>query len=158
MRSSVGCWGEVGTQVKAAVADRCAHCHTIDVKRKEKPSRDRFTNATCHQARGPPLHQDARGVIRVGETRVTLESVIRLFDQGATAEEIALRFDTLNLHDIYATLGYYLGHRQQVQTYLLRQRQTSLAARRAAESRSPTAQIRERLHRQRTHGDAPPAA
>lgn len=64
----------------------------------------------------PPLHQDGRGVIHVGGTRVTLESVIRLFDEGATAEEIALRFDTLNLHDIYATLGYYLGHRQQVQT------------------------------------------
>ncbi len=97
-------------------------------------------------------------MIRVGQTRVTLESVIGLYEQGATAEEIALRFDTLNLHDIYATLGYYLGHRQQVQTYLLRQGQSSLAARREAESRSPTAQIRERLHRRkRTRGDAPPA-
>ncbi len=96
-------------------------------------------------------------MIRVGQTRVTLESVIGLFEQGASAEQIALRFDALNIHDIYATLGYYLGHRQQVQIYLDRQRQGSLAARREAESRSPTAQIRERLERQRTRGDAHPA-
>jgi len=38
----------------------------------------------------PPLRQDAHGVIRVGQTRVTLESVISLFEQGAGAEEIVL--------------------------------------------------------------------
>lgn len=41
----------------------------------------------------PPLHQDASGVIRVGGTRVTLESIVALFDQGASAEEIGLRYD-----------------------------------------------------------------
>jgi uncharacterized protein (DUF433 family) len=115
------------------------------------------TTQLALEREAPPLHQDARGVIRVGQTRVTFESVIGLFDEGATAEEIALRFEALDLHDVYATLGYYLGHRQQMQTYLDRQRQRSLAGRREAESRSPTAQIRERLDRQRTRGDAPPA-
>jgi hypothetical protein len=86
-----------------------------------------------------------------------LESVIGLYEQGASAEEIRLRFDALDLHDIYATLGYYLGHRQQVQSYLDRQRQGSLAARGEAESRSAGAQIRERLDRRRTLGDAPAA-
>lgn len=115
------------------------------------------TTQLALEREAPPLHQDARGVIRVGQTRVTLESVIGLYEQGATAEEIALRFDALDLHDVYATLGYYLGHRQQVQTYLDRQRQGSLAARREAESRSPTSQIRGRLDRHRSRGDAPPA-
>ena len=35
----------------------------------------------------PPLHSDASGVIRVGRTRVTLESIVALFDQGASAED-----------------------------------------------------------------------
>ncbi|WP_295578152.1 DUF433 domain-containing protein [uncultured Lamprocystis sp.] len=96
-------------------------------------------------------------MIRVGQTRVTLESVIGLYEQGASAEEIAMRFDALDLHAIYATLGYYLGHRPQVQLYLDRRQQGSLAARREAESRSPTAQIRNRLDRQRIRGDASPA-
>ena len=60
----------------------------------------------------PPLRQDAHGVIRVGQTRVTLESVISLFEQGVSAEEIGLRNDVMDLHYVYATLSYYLGHRQ----------------------------------------------
>ena len=104
----------------------------------------------------PPLRQDAAGVIRVGRTRVTLESVIGLYEQGASAEEIGLRFDALDLHDIYATLGYSLGHRQQVQSYLDRQQQGSLAALGEAESRSATGQIRERLDRWPNRGDGPP--
>ena len=104
----------------------------------------------------PPLHQDAHGVIRVGHTRVTLESLIALFEQGASAEEIALRYEVLNLHDIYATLSYYLGHREQTQEYLDRARQAWFVARRDVERRSPVAQIRDRLTRYRSHTDAPP--
>ena len=105
----------------------------------------------------PPLHQDAHGVIRVGQTRVTLESIISLFEQGASAEEIALRYDVLDLHDVYATLSYFLGHRQEAQEYLARARQASLAARRDAERRSPAVQIRERLARHASRVDASPA-
>jgi uncharacterized protein (DUF433 family) len=90
----------------------------------------------------PPLHQDASGVIRVGRTRVTLESVVALFDQGASAEEIGLRYDVLDLRDIYATLSYVLGHRDEVQVYLDRARQRSSRARSDAEHRSPTADSR----------------
>ena len=32
------------------------------------------------------------GVILVGKTRVTLDTVVAVFDQGATAEEIAYRY------------------------------------------------------------------
>ena len=102
----------------------------------------------------PPLHQDANGVIRVAQTRVTLESIISLFEQGASPEEIALRYDVLDLHGIYATLSYYLGHRQQTQEYLDRARQVSLGARRDAERRSGATEIRERLMRYRNRSDA----
>jgi uncharacterized protein (DUF433 family) len=102
----------------------------------------------------PPLHRDAHGVIRVGQTRVTLESIISLFEQGAGAEEIALRYDVLDLHDIYATLSYFLGHRDEMRQYLDRAHEASLAARSDAERRSPAAQIRERLARHRSRIDA----
>jgi uncharacterized protein (DUF433 family) len=105
----------------------------------------------------PPLHQDANGVIRIAQTRVTLESVISLFEQGASAEEIALRYDVLSLHHVYATLSYFLGHRQETQEYLDRERQTSLGARRNAERRSPSVQIRKRLSGYRNRADAQPA-
>jgi uncharacterized protein (DUF433 family) len=101
-----------------------------------------------------PLSQDADGVIRVGGTRVTLESVIALFEQGAGAEEIALRFDVSSLHDIYATLGYCLGHRQEAQVYLDRARRASLQVRGESERRSQSVRIRERLMGHRKHHDA----
>lgn len=96
-----------------------------------------------------PLREDAHGVIRVGQTRVTLQSVVGLFDQGASAEEIALRFDALTLAEVYASLSFYLSHREQVLQYLAEQRQASEQARRQAEQRLPVSVVRERLLQRR---------
>jgi uncharacterized protein (DUF433 family) len=65
-----------------------------------------------------PLQIDTDGVIRVGGTRVTLDTVIAIFEQGATAEEIVQRFPTLDLADVYFAIGYYLRHRAEVDHYL----------------------------------------
>lgn len=104
----------------------------------------------------PPLQEDAHGVIRIGGTRVTLQSVAGLFDQGASAEEIMLRFDVLDLQTVYATLSYYLGHRQEVLDYLDRQRESSARARREAEQRFPPDQVRARIAQRRNTSDAQP--
>jgi len=80
-----------------------------------------------------------------------------LFEQGASAEEIALRYSVLDLHDVYATLSYYLGQRQEMEEYLDRARQASVGARRDAERRLPVPQIRERLERYRTRTKDQPA-
>jgi hypothetical protein len=39
-----------------------------------------------------PLSKDAQGVYRVGSSRVTLDLIVRAFNRGATAEEIAQDF------------------------------------------------------------------
>ena len=57
-----------------------------------------------------PLAKDAEGVYRVGGTHVTLDLVVRAFKQGATAEEIVQKYDTLRLPDLYQVIGYYLKH------------------------------------------------
>ena len=89
-----------------------------------------------------PLREDKHGVIRIGATRVTLQNVVHLYVQGASAEEIALRFDVLSLTDVYATLSFYLNHSEQVQQYLDQQHQASTHASYKAEQLSPTAQVR----------------
>jgi len=104
----------------------------------------------------PPLRQDPQGVIRVGGTRVTLQSVVGLFEQGASAEEIALRFDALDLHAVYATLSYYLGHREELQGYLDRQQAASAGARREAERRFSPAAVRARIAQRRMIRDVEP--
>jgi uncharacterized protein (DUF433 family) len=57
-----------------------------------------------------PLAKDSSGVFRIGGTRVTLDLVVHAFNRGATAEEIAQRFTSLELSDVYQVIGYYLKH------------------------------------------------
>lgn len=65
-----------------------------------------------------PLKADAHGVIRVGGTRVTLDTLIAAYQEGATAEEIKEQYPSLALADIYASLGHYLRHRAELDAYL----------------------------------------
>lgn len=64
-----------------------------------------------------PLAIDAHGVYRVGGTRVTLDVVVRAFNQGATAEEIVQKFPSLELSDVYQVIGYYLRHSAELAEY-----------------------------------------
>jgi uncharacterized protein (DUF433 family) len=70
------------------------------------------------QSEAPPLHSTADGALRVGDSRVLLELVLRAFQDGATPETIVQRYDTLALADVYAVIGYYLRHRSEFDTYL----------------------------------------
>lgn len=54
------------------------------------------------------VQSDADGVARIGGTRVTLDSVVYAFQQGATAEEIAQQYPALKLADVYGAITYYL--------------------------------------------------
>ncbi len=63
---------------------------------------------------------DAQGVYRIGKTRVTLDILVRAFNRGATAEEIAQGFPVLKLSEIYQVIGYYLKHSDELTDYLQR--------------------------------------
>jgi uncharacterized protein (DUF433 family) len=66
----------------------------------------------------PPLRLENTGAIRVGETRVLLELVIHAYCDGATPEEIVLRYDSLSLSDVYGVIAYYLRNRAAVDAYV----------------------------------------
>ena len=65
-----------------------------------------------------PLVTDPHGAIRVRGTRVLLETIVTAFPAGATAEEIAQKFPTVALADVYQIIAYYLTHTTEVDTYL----------------------------------------
>ena len=65
-----------------------------------------------------PLTPGPDGVARVGATRVTLDSVVGAFREGATAEEILQQYPVLRLADVYSVIGYYLRHQPEVDSYL----------------------------------------
>ena len=100
-------------------------------------------------ARRPPLSLAEGGnVLRVGNTRVPLDSVILSYDQGATPEEIVSAFPSLDLADVYAVIAYYLHNQQEVTQYLAERRQRASEVREQVEGRSPTGPLRERLRAQ----------
>lgn len=92
-----------------------------------------------------PLNTNAEGAILVGQTRVTLATVIAAFQQGATAEEIASRYPSLRLADIYGAIAFYLNHQAEVEAYLQQQQQESQETRNRNESRFNSQALRNRL-------------
>ncbi|MDO9129789.1 MAG: DUF433 domain-containing protein, partial [Anaerolineales bacterium] len=92
-----------------------------------------------------PLVTDIDGVIHVGETRVTLDTVIAAFLDGATAEEISQQYPSLDLADVYSVIAYYLRQRAEIDTYLQRRREQAEKIREENESRFDPSGIRDRL-------------
>jgi uncharacterized protein (DUF433 family) len=57
--------------------------------------------------------------IRVKGTRVGIETILwDYLDLGLFPEQIAARYRTLSLEQVYATLTYYWRNREQVKAYL----------------------------------------
>lgn len=96
-------------------------------------------------AQPAPLRADADGVLRVGSSRVTLETVVGAFCNGCTAEEIVMKYPSLDLTDVYATITYYLWNRAEIDVYLTQREAEARAVRDEVERRQPSADIRERL-------------
>ena len=92
-----------------------------------------------------PLKTTQNGVILVGGTRVTLDTVVGAFVDGATPEEIVYQYPSLQLGDVYAVVGYYLHHRDEVEAYLKRREEQAQVVKLENESKFSPTGIRERL-------------
>ena len=92
-----------------------------------------------------PLTVSASDVITVGETRVTLDTVVGAFQNGATPEEIVYQYPALNLADVYAVIGYYLKHQELVAEYLETRQRQAQEIRQENEQRFPSEGVRSRL-------------
>jgi uncharacterized protein (DUF433 family) len=98
-----------------------------------------------------PLTADREGVLYVGDSRVSLHSVVGMFEEGASAEEIALQYDSLRLPDIYAVIAYYLSHKEEINAHFAEEERRSEEACREYEQQFPKS-LREKLL---TRGNAP---
>ena len=92
-----------------------------------------------------PLKADADGVVRVGDTRVTLDTVVHTFEQGHTAEEIVSQYPALRLADVYAVIAYYLNHQAEVQAYMRQQQEEAQKIWEQIETKADYQAFRERL-------------
>ena len=92
-----------------------------------------------------PLATDADSVIRVSGTRVTLDSIVTAFQNGATPEEIAQQYPSVPLGDVYQVIGYFLRHKEEINAYLRRRRQDAEAVKADNEQRWSPDGVRDRL-------------
>ena len=92
-----------------------------------------------------PIRTDEHGRLRVGGTRVLLDLVIYSFRLGSTPETITEQYPTLSLDDVYLAIGYYLRHREQVDSYLLQQETEAEEFQRTYEAQHPPTLTREVL-------------
>ncbi len=85
-----------------------------------------------------PLRKDVDGAIRVGDTRVSLDVVVREYLKGNSPEAIVHGYPTLRLADVYAVVAYYLRNQGEVNAYLMACAAEAEQLRREIEARQPS--------------------
>lgn len=91
------------------------------------------------------LRLDEQGVMRVGKTRVRLDTVITTWKQGDSPEQIAENFDALDLAEVYGVVSYYLQHRAEIEKYLEQNQEAGERIHAENARRFPQTGIRQRL-------------
>jgi uncharacterized protein (DUF433 family) len=92
-----------------------------------------------------PLKLNEDGVVLVGSTRVTLDTVVAAFLEGAAAEEIVEQYPSLQLADVYSVIAYYLRQKNEVDDYLKIRQERAAQVRQENERRFNPVGIRDRL-------------
>jgi len=98
-----------------------------------------------------------QGVWRIAGTRISLDSVIYSFLDGATPEEICQDFSSLSLAQVYGVIAYYLKHREKVDAYLKTQEQAAEKLRQELRTRHRDF-LRDLRQRLLAHRQSPPPA
>jgi uncharacterized protein (DUF433 family) len=102
-----------------------------------------------------PLRIDDTGTIRVGQSRVTLDVLLRYWGQGMKPGEIARGLDTLSLADVHGALVYYFRHQPEIDDYLRRREQEADGLREKIEAANASrlAPLKARLDAMRAEGN-----
>lgn len=59
-----------------------------------------------------------RTAYQIGNSRVSLDSVVCSWQQGDSAETIADNFPSLTLEEVYGAIAFYLANREMIDEYL----------------------------------------
>lgn len=103
------------------------------------------------------LRVDEGGVVRVGNTRISLDLIVEQYENNMTPEDMVRAYDTLVLADVHAVIAYYLRHRDEVRAYLKRRTEEAEALRAKIEAERSRVSRDELLARRRARekADAP---
>ena len=100
---------------------------------------------TIAQTQAVPLVRWDDGTIRIGKTRVLLEMVVGAYNDGYSAEDIAIHYPTLDLATVYGVIAYYISNRTALDSYIERRDEASEAWWEQVESQRDNHQFRQQL-------------
>jgi uncharacterized protein (DUF433 family) len=104
-------------------------------------------------AQAVPLRTSVDGVVYIGQTRVPLETVVVIFNEGSSPEEIAMQLPALTLSHIYQTIGYYLANRDEVDAYVAAAEKHSQQVYAENQTRFSSSELREQLLRRKRESE-----
>lgn len=84
-----------------------------------------------------PLRVEEGGVVRIGNSRISLDLVVEQYENGMTPEDMVRAYDTLVLADVYAVIAYYLRHPDEVRAYLKQRKEEAETLRAKIEAEYP---------------------
>lgn len=93
------------------------------------------------------------GVYRVGDTRVSLDSLVYLFREGISAESIVESYPALNLEQVHGALAFYLANQTEIDAYLVEGQRAAESQQR--QSRQTNAELIAKLRRARDANQIP---
>src|SRR5437762_12266223 len=90
---------------------------------------------------------------RVGDTRVSLDSLIYLFREGMSAESMVESYPALTLEAVHGALAFYLANENEIEAYLAEGEH--IAESQHAQSRDVNADLIAKLRRARHENQIP---
>jgi len=93
------------------------------------------------------------GAYRVGDTRVSLESLVYLFREGMSAESMVECYPALTLEQVHGALAFYLANQKEIDAYLADGQRT--AESHHMQSRQTNAELIAKLRRARHASQIP---
>ena len=93
------------------------------------------------------VRADEHGVLRVGQGRVMLDSVLAAWEQGHSPETIRTQYPALTLEEVYGAITWCLSHPAEVAEYVKRQDAAWEQGRQRSEGRADP--LRERLRQKK---------
>jgi uncharacterized protein (DUF433 family) len=93
------------------------------------------------------------GVYRVGDTRVSLDSLVYLFREGMSVESMVESYPALTLEQVHGALAYYLANQEEIDAYLAEGER--MAESQHVHSRGVNAELIAKLRRARHENQIP---
>jgi uncharacterized protein (DUF433 family) len=87
------------------------------------------------------------GAYRIGNTRVSLDSLVYLFREGMSAESMVESYPALTLEQVHGALAFYLASKKEIDRYLAEGQQA--AHLQHEQSRQTNAELIAKLQRAR---------